>query len=170
MIFYLHSFLLRIFRTIFSALYSQQTTKRGPRLCKNGGREGGKKDLWFWLHTLETINQFGYLELRLGPADGVDVRATAQDEILAGAKKKKKKSERLHTVQTDRQTGRRTITQSKQIKTHSDCQHGCIFTQVAVCIREIEPLPPTIIPPLVFCRSRLWHNAIAFIYFIHFGS
>ena len=73
-------------------------------------------------------------------------------------------------VQTDRQTGRRTITQSKRSKTHSDCEYGCIFTQVAVCIREIEPLAPTIIPPLVFCRSRLWHNAIAFIYFIHFGS
>lgn len=101
MIFYLHSFLLRIFRTIFSALYSQQTTKRGPRLCKNGGREGGKKT-----SGLETINQFGYLELRLGPADGVDVRATAQDEILAGAKKKKKKvSGYTRCRQIDRQEG-----------------------------------------------------------------
>lgn len=34
LIFYLHSFLLRIFRTIFPALYSQQTTKQGPRLWK----------------------------------------------------------------------------------------------------------------------------------------
>lgn len=32
LIFYLHSFLLRIFRTIFPPLYSQQTTKRGPNL------------------------------------------------------------------------------------------------------------------------------------------
>lgn len=49
---------------------------------------GGGKDLWIWLRVLETITPFGYLELRLGPADGVDVRATAQDEILAGKKKK----------------------------------------------------------------------------------
>lgn len=48
-----------------------------------------EKDLWFWLRALETINQFGYLELRLGPADGADVRVTDQDEILAGAPKKK---------------------------------------------------------------------------------
>lgn len=34
LIFYLHSFLLRIFRTIFPALYSQQTTKQGPHLWK----------------------------------------------------------------------------------------------------------------------------------------
>lgn len=52
---------------------------------------------------METINQFDYLELRLGPADGVDVRATDQDEILAGAKKIKKFLKK--TVQTDRQTG-----------------------------------------------------------------
>lgn len=40
----------------------------------------------------------------VGRADGVDVRATTQDEILAGAKKKKKKVSG-YTVQTDRQTG-----------------------------------------------------------------
>lgn len=44
----------------------------------------------------------------------------------------------------------------------TNCEYGCIFTQVAVCVvGGTEPLAATIIPPLVFCRSRLWRNAIS---------
>lgn len=94
-------------------------------------------------------------------------------DSCAGSKVTDRQANRLRDrriLQTDRQAGGQTITQSRWRTNHFDCEYGCIFTQVAVCIREIEPLPKTIILPLVFCRSRLWHNAIAFIYFIHFSS
>lgn len=47
LIFYLHSFLLRIFRTIFLALYSQQTTKQGPPSLE--GMLNREKRLLVWL-------------------------------------------------------------------------------------------------------------------------
>lgn len=151
------------FQDNFPSSLQSTNYKAGPSSL--GGMLNREKDRWFGgllqKHTQKkTLNRFSHFGLRVGLVNTLiwawQLRLT--ERLRAGA------------LPADRQTGRQAIIQWRWRTNRFDCERGCIFTQVAVCIRGTEPLPKTIIPPLVFCRSRLWHNAIAFIYFIHFSS
>lgn len=120
LIFYLHSFLLRIFRTIFPALYSQQTTKQGPHLWKAYWIEKKTAGLaaCFWKQKKNpTLNRFSHLGLRAGLVIWAWQlgREGGRGKWMNGRRRQLSKKCALslglnHDLQTGRQTERQTIT------------------------------------------------------------
>lgn len=132
------------FRTIFSAFYSQQTTKQGACVWEACWIE--KKAAAFAACFREKqqkqLNRFSYFGLHAGRVNGPKRTWQLWRERWANGWQDGSKESCERSNDTKRLTNwktARTITWSKCRTYPSDCECCCIFTQVAV--RETKPVP-----------------------------
>lgn len=132
------------FRTIFSAFYSQQTTKQGARVWEACWIE--KKAAAFAACFREkqqkTAKSVQLLRTPCWPSKWAETSVTAREGKVSKWMARWIEAELWRSNDTKRLTDwktARTITQSKCRTYPSDCECCCIFTQVAV--RETKAVP-----------------------------